>query len=209
MIKMLGAAFGLLLLFGCGSTREAAKAATLTDEGIAAAQKVVATEPDPEVMRKKLSDILYGARVALQPVLSVLSADYSQKELQVTVAGQPVSEDVIIANPEAYVQASIRQAAKVEAEAESNRTIIGEFGSMFGLLEGLLAGSGLLGLIAAKLLKTVRDHKEALKDQISYTRDIRKLVPDEAVDPIKREHAARQSSKGTKKIIEDNLARVK
>ena len=68
-----------------------------------------------------------------------------------------------------------------------------------------LTGTGGVGLIIAKLLQVYKRSKDAIDDQIAYHKDRVAATSPEEIEAVKDKHAARQTKRGTKTIIERSL----
>lgn len=189
-----------LVLVGC-SHRENAKAAIQTQQAIVASQQILRTHASelPKEFYDHLSTLLTSANTSIEPVIADLSADENIK-VDTTV-------DEAINSPKTFERKAIKQAARAGIESENNAAWSSMLPSedILSMLMLALTGTGGAGLVVAKLLQVYKRSRDALEDQVAYTKDRVAAKTPEEVDAIKEKHAARQTKRGTKTIIERSL----
>lgn len=202
----IGGLIALLFLFGCASRKEAAKSAKQADQAITRVQHEISSQLDG--WQDRVGKLLNSARQNLQPVVMNLS-DGAIVNVD-TTEDEPVDQ---------FVTKAIKQAGRSEAEVEHNAIMSAYIdagsSSLYGVMSALL-GTGTFGLVAAKVLQIIGQGRQALKDQVEYTRDVKKTVmdsvPDEdkkvveqKIEAVKEQHIKRQVSNGTHKRIREVL----
>jgi hypothetical protein len=207
---------------------ETARSAKQAEQGVEAIGEIITVaapfidEIDDEAQREKLREafkkvitLVQSARLSLQPVLAYLG---DGKEIKVETT---VKEAV--ASPEVFATKAALQAGRAAIEVEDRLTWTDMFLQFLdpSAIEGiimnlslLLTGSGAAGYVAIRIFKTIKTYKEALIDQVMYTKKTKELDasdPDDAkeIDRIKEQEAMRQKARGTKPIIDEALQKVK
>lgn len=213
-----------LLLAGCGmpETARAAKQADQAVDGIAILVKdsvPVINNIENDEQRRQLQEglqkvikLVQSAKVSMQPVLMYLGEG---REIKVDTTPEEA-----VKSTESFVAKAHVQAGRAAVEVEDSLSWSGMFLSFLdpnnleGWLVGLstlLFGSGAAGLVVARVVKTIRMHKEAVADAVAFGRKAKALDPkdQEAIDALKEEEAKRQQARGTKPIIDAALTRIK
>jgi hypothetical protein len=184
----------LILLCLCGCTsREVAKSAIQAEQAFKAISSVT-----KEDNTRKLAD---AGSVAMAPVVDYLS---DGERIGVDTTPESAIED-----PNGFALKAAIQSGKAQQEVATIRAWKQAAGDWTSLLAAGLAGSGGLGLVAAKILTTINRYKNGLKDAIHYGKAVQEAETDDDVQKIKEEHAKRQELNGTKQVIDKAIIEVK
>lgn len=214
----------LVCLAGCGmpETARATRQAEQAVEGISMILDdavPVINEIKDEEQRKKLQEglrrilvLVQSARLSLQPVITYLG------EVKVETTSKEAASQPEIFATKAALQSG-RAAVEVEDRLSWNDMFLSfvDPSSLEGWLVGLstlLLGSGTAGIIIARVVKTIGTYKNALVDQVAYTKKTKELDASDPEDAaqiavIKEQEAERQKARGTKAIIDEALQKVK
>ncbi len=219
---LLMAAAAMAALCGCGQTRENAKAATMADQSLQAAQEQLEQDPppaaDPAALRAWLSrayDRIVTTRRLLAPVIARLAVGNTAAELATGTSVEQASED-----PAAFDAAAMAQIPKAQQEVDAagfwDRLGVVARGVLKTALEsslGLaLGGSGIGAGAIALGLKAVRVYRQAKAigdEAIAYgneATDVLKTVatPEAAaaLAKVQRDAVERQARRGVWKQID-------
>lgn len=184
----------LILLVLCGCTpREVAKSAIQAEQALKAISDT--TKDDGT---RKLAD---AGMVAMAPVVDYLS---DGERIDVDTSSEGAAND-----PDGFALKVAIQSGKAQQQVAAIRAWKNASLDWMSLLGAGLAGSGGIGLVAAKILTTINRYKNGLKDAIHYGKAVQEAETDEEVEKIKQEHAQRQAANGTKTVIDKAIVEVK
>jgi hypothetical protein len=220
-----------LILTGCGmpqtaqATRQADQAVEAIGIMIAQNAEVVNKIDNAEQREKlqlafqKIGKLVQATRISLQPAITYLS---DGKEIKLDTTPEQAVKDT-----DAFVMKANIQAGKAAVEVEDRLSWTSLFlsfvdpSNLEGWLVGLstaLFGSGAAGLVAVRILRTIRtykteleQHKEAVVDAVAFGRRARELDPkdEKTIEDFKANEAKKQQARGTKPIIDAALTRIK
>lgn len=211
----------LMALTGC-ATRENAKSVKYADTSSKAIVKILTADDVVAQLnnldssqRNKITDSISKVIKLASSISANLHPAIIELSKGDQIEDQSVDEAVI--QTDQYVTKATLQAGRAEAESSSNNSYrqIVDFAvqQASGLgWAGLISGTGGIGVLIAGLLKGKQIYdatKQAVVDQVAYTKEVSGVTDAAKIEEIKDRHTKMQKKNGTHRYIADALTKAK